>query len=385
MFNFLIQAAIRIRAAITTISNFIRRIGLPVIDAGLTLLSFWVIKNTWNILRPEIRYDNRLLWISFPIFTLGYLIIAYYAGLYDRRYRLPRLIRSALIATIVLLAGYALLPEDYRFSRAIILFGSLLAFVLIGFLRWVLVKTGVLESRREQEKSLNTIITGTLDEYGNTLRIMKEAGYDEMVIGRIAVTDNDKSALGNWKRMNQLYATVPYREIIYCTGAVSFKEIIENIQQLPQHIKVKFHADGSSSIVGSDSKNTSGEAFSKENGFKLSDPYNRRMKRLLDVFVSLTALISFPVHFLFIKKPLQFFTNCFAVLFAKKTWVGYASGEKPFPPLHKAVLACNGIPGSIKQDLPAESLQKINYWYAHEYEPANDLKLLWQNYKRLGG
>ena len=43
-----------------------------------------------------------------------------------------------LIATIVLLAAYSLLPEQYRFSRAIILFGAILSFILIGILRWIL-------------------------------------------------------------------------------------------------------------------------------------------------------------------------------------------------------------------------------------------------------
>ncbi len=45
-----------------------------------------------------------------------YLLAAYYAGLYDRKYKRPRLIRSTrFIATITLLAAYSLLPESYRF------------------------------------------------------------------------------------------------------------------------------------------------------------------------------------------------------------------------------------------------------------------------------
>ena len=37
------------------------------------------------------------------------------------------------------------------------------------------------------------------------------------------------------------------------------------------------------------------------------------------------------------------------------------------------------------QSLPAESLRMIDDWYAREYEPVEDLKLLWKNYLKLGG
>ncbi len=68
--------------------------------------------------------------------------------------------------------------------------------------------------------------------------------------------------------------------MIFCEGTLSFKNIIDALQQVPENIKIKIHAAGSHSIVGSDSKDSSGEAVSKENGIKLADPYNRRLKRL---------------------------------------------------------------------------------------------------------
>lgn len=384
-FNFLVHAAIWFRATMTAIGNFIRRIGLPIVDAGLTLLSFWIAKEFWNeFIRPEIQYDNRLLWISFPILTVAYLIIAYYAGLYDRYYKRPRLIRSALIATIVLLAGYALLPEQYRFSRAIILLGSFLSFVLIGLARWILVATGILSSRRDRYEALNTVIVGTPDEYEKALHVMKEAGYAERVVGRVAVSETDITGMIYWKNLKRLYKSVGFREIIFCIGNLLLGEIIEIIPQLPRSVKIKFHTDKSQSIVGSDSKDRSGEALSIENGFALSDPYHRRMKRLVDVAASLLALITFPLHLFVIKKPFHFFANCFSVLIAQKTWVGYAPGTRPFPTLRLGVLDCNGTPLSSQNLLPEESLKTMNYWYAHDYQAVNDLRLLWRRYKQLG-
>ena len=104
-----------------------------------------------------------------------------------------------------------------------------------------------------------------------------------------------------------------------------------------------------------------------------------------DILVSLFALVSFPVHLIGVKKPFQFFANCFSVLFAQKTWIGYATEEKNLPPLRKAVMTCNGIPATIRQELQKQSLQMLDYWYARDYDPSQDIKIIWRMNKRLVG
>ena len=83
--------------------------------------------------------------------------------------------------------------------------------------------------------------------------------------------------------------------------------------------------------------------------------------------------------------PISFFANCFVVIIAKKTWIGYAVPKKNLPILRQGILSCNGVPVSANQSLPAESLQMLDYWYARDYEPSTDIKLLWRIYRGLGG
>jgi GT2 family glycosyltransferase len=385
-FNFLIRTAIWLRAIMTAAGNFVRKIGLPLLDAALLLLSFWLVKQAWSrYVRTDVEYNKQLLWISFPVFTVIYLVVAYYAGLYDRWYRRSGFIRSTLIATIFLLAGYSLLPEQYRFSRAIILIGALSAIVFISVWRWLLIKAGVLESFDEKEKYPATAIVSSPQEFHTVVNLMKEAGLHERVIGRIAVDEKDTSAIGHWKNITAISRNIPFRELIFCEGQLSFKNIIESIRYLPRGMKIKFHAAGSSSIVGSDSKDQPGETVSTENGFNLADPYNRRLKRLFDLIVSVVGLLTFPVHFFFMKRPLNFLVNCFTVLFFKKTWVGYLMYEKKLPPLRKSVLSCHGSPASSIPTLSEENIHLLDYWYAKDYEPTTDFKIVWKNYRKLGG
>jgi hypothetical protein len=106
---------------------------------------------------------------------------------------------------------------------------------------------------------------------------------------------------------------------------------------------------------------------------------------LIDVTSSVLFIISFPFHFVLVKRPASFLANCFKVLFARRTWIGYTINGSLLPKLRKGIIGCNGMPLDAIQQLPAESLQVVDYWYARDYEPADDLRLVWEHYKKLGG
>lgn len=386
LFSIFIQLAIWARASMSAISGFIRRIGLPLIDAILILLSFWLVKQGWNhFIKTDVQYSPSLLRLALPAFTAVYLLIAYYAGLYDRWYRRTELVRSTLIAMLFVLAGYSLLPEEYRFSRGIVFFGSFLAFVFLSIVRWILIKADILEKVDAKDIHPNTLVVGSAAEFEKTVSILKEAGLQERVLGRVAVSKEDDSGIGYWNRLDMLSNTIPFREVIFCEGELSFASIIQETEQLKGKVKMKFFAACSHSIIGSDSKDSSGKTLSADSNLKIGDPYNLRLKRLIDIVSSLLFLISFPVHFVFVKKPFSFFGNCFAVLLARKTWIGYINGVKNLPALRKPVISCNGVPAASAGKIPAESMDLVNYWYARDYEPVTDIKLLLQTYRQLGG
>ena len=385
IFKLLIQLAIFARASISGIAAAVRWIGFPIIDALLILMSFWITKSLWNhYIKTDVIYAQNLLNIAFPVFTLVFLATSFYAGLYDGRYRQERLNRSTLISILLLLAGYALLPESLRFSRGILVIGSLTAFLFISSLRGLLSYLRVIESGSESGEHRQTIIVGSKQEFDSANEIMLRAGMEERILGRVEVENiATPNAIGNLEQLNDLVKMYHIREVVLCEGAVSFNSIIEILQALPKNTRVKIHASQSKSIIGSDNKDYSGKTVAGYENLNLAGKINIRNKRLAAIVVALLFILTFPIHLLLQKKPASFFRNVFDVLLVKKEWIGYASSVSGLPPLMQGILSTTGLPKSINA-LPSESLQNSDVWYATDYQVVHDVKMIWLGYKYLG-
>ncbi len=384
IFNFLIQAGIFLRAILSVTAKFLKMIGLPLLDAGIIFMSFWCIKYLWStFIRKEVNYSPNMLIIAFPVFTVIFLIASYYSGLYDKGYKQSQLNRSTAMAALVLLSGYALLPEDLRFSRGILVFGIMMAFIVMSLLRWLFMRWNLLSKVEDDDGYRQTIVVAGEKDFATVTALMQQAGMPERVLGRVndSLTSSSK-ALGSIHQLSRLVKMYPVKEIIFCEDILSFKEIIAAVQQIPEGVRNKFHASGSRSIVGSNNKDVSGEYLTIDDKFTITNPVNKRNKNLLDAVVAIIFLLTFPIHLLLQKKPLLFFKNVFAVLFMQKTWVGYAAPSDKLPALKKGVLTSTALPQAMN-DLPLESLNLSDEWYASFFSAATDIKKIIRGYKYL--
>ncbi|MCU7550932.1 glycosyltransferase family 2 protein [Chitinophagaceae bacterium LB-8] len=379
IFNAAIHFAIWVRALISAVAKLVRWIGLPLIDAVIILFSFWLVKEAWaNVVKGGHVYPNTLLQVAFPAFTFVYLAVAYFSGLYNKTFRQRTLVRSSLIALLTLLAGYALLPEHYRFSRGIVLFGSLLSFLLLFLFRLVLLKGKLLQHPPHSISKPYILIAGSEKEFEEVKHILQQQKLHKKIIDRLSI-DTQTNIHAMLQNMEAIALASGAKELIMCVGEIPARSVMYLIQHIP--VSTWFHMEGSSSIVGSDLSYTSGEVLTAEEKFNLAQPHKKRSKRLVDMITALIFLISFPIHLLVIKKPLSFLGNSMRVLIGRKTWIGYHTRGKGLPVLRQAVVSVLGP----KKDILNENISRLDYWYARNYEPMHDVKLILKNYRNLDG
>lgn len=122
-YSFFINLAIYFRAGIALANRFLKRIAPVVFDGAVLFGGLLLAKAVYENYSPVMLHQNIVL-SGFAAFTVIWLLSIYAVGGYAKRSHIPRVIQGVLIGSLIILAGYALLPESLRFSRALILLGS---------------------------------------------------------------------------------------------------------------------------------------------------------------------------------------------------------------------------------------------------------------------
>jgi GT2 family glycosyltransferase len=387
IFSFLIQLAIGARAVISLLSGLLTKWGMAITDAVVVYSSLWLVEKYWvKLVRDGGGFNEAVLDFTMPMFTLIFLIAAALAGMYDNLYKPSKALLASISAIVILLAAYSLLPEKYRFSRGVILIGGIAAGLMITLVRWILIELKwIKETDTEDKKFQQTVIVGSSKEYNAVVQVMTKANIQERILGRIKSNGDTENAIGDFANLQNLVTHLNIREVIFCEGTLSFQQIISALEILPKHINYRFMAKNSQCIIGSDSKATTGEIVTADGFFQLAQPYQKRMKRIVDLVTAILLLISFPYQLVRLKTGLSILHNAVTVLLGKKTWVGYIVPEKKLPFVQTPIITHFGLPYQQQHPLNNDSLSKLDDVYAKNYEWHLDVKIIIQNYKSLGG
>ncbi len=385
LFILLINAGIVLRAILGTLKRGLKILHMPLFDALILLITLYGIKEFWvNEVKNIAPIQSSVVYATFPAYILLWLLSLYFNGAYDQPYRALKVTRGMIFGTIIILAYYGLLPPEYRYSRAIIVFTGLAGTVILLGLHELLYRMGILRFIPYDTLPRKAVIVADDTAYRQTADVLRQVNYAPELTGRISPGSNKNGALTTLADMKQLLYVTNVNEVIFCINGLTYTDVFGQMQLCGADYEYKIHLPGGQSFVGSNSSATSGDLYTIDRRFNLADFAQLRNKRMVDLSASLLFILFFPVLFFLVKKPGVFFERCFKVLLGKMTWVGYAGGPDTgyLPKIRAGVMyPGNILPGYEPND---EVKSNINLVYAQQYTPGTDVALLLKNYRHLG-
>jgi len=389
-FSFLINLAIYFRAGISIFKRFLINFLIPFLDAVLIWLGFYLIKPYWEHYKfPEGgSYPKEYLCYVVPGYILIWLLTLLFSGGYSRPVKLFKVIRGIVIGSGIILIVYALLSEEYRFSRALILIGSAWALLSLIMLRFLMHYSKIDHFRIAFGKKKKVVIVGKKDEASRVHSLLKQTKFKPKLAGFVNPEVNSKNGdyIGNVEQLKEIVNIYNIEEIIFCSKDISAHRIIKSMLRLSgMPVDYKIAPPESLSVIGSNSINTAGDLYSVNINL-IDNDVNKRNKRIFDIGIALLLLILYPFLVFIIKRPFKFPENCFAVLLGFRSWVGYnllpGINIDNLPKIRKGIL--NPLDIHNRENESKDLIERSNMIYAKDYSVFNDLAIIFRSIRLLG-
>ena len=264
--HFLIHLAIYIRAGISLIKRFFQDTIFVLIDIILIYFGINFLQNLWEKFSIDIIGEQKILpdefmKITVPICIIIWIFFVYKNKGYQNHVKISTILKSTILASILILIIYGLLPENVRSSRILILLSSFWTITSLTFYRKILSFFGVSNFRIKIRK---IAIIGDKNQFQKVKNLIKKTIKDKTHIQHInCLKINSKRDLEKIKEEIIKSITIDsINEVIFCSKNISFNHILNKMSFLNKyHIKIKIAPEKGGFIIGSDSKNKRGELY----------------------------------------------------------------------------------------------------------------------------
>jgi len=390
LFSFLINSAIVLRALVSIIASTLRSLIVPVIDFIIIYAGMYVGAEYWGeiILGENQHYPWEFMFIAIPLIILFWQLVMYYSGTYDKPIKVHKIFLGQLIGVMLMLMVYALLPESYRFSRALILFGALWSAVSMVSWRFIAYLSGVKSLKFGSKIAKRIAVIGNDEETERVISLISKTSIDASFLSKILINQNTKQkedikVLGTVDQLKEIVKIHKISELIFCAKDFKARDIIDLMAELKSpDMDFKIAPPEQMFIIGSSSIDTSSDVYFVEVN-AINKQSNKRFKRLFDFKLSMFLLITYPLHFWLSKNPLGLIKNLILVVLGKYTLVGFDEDIKDvnLPQIKKSILHPSDL---ISADANNEDKIRINLVYARNYRIGNDFNIFFKAFRLLG-
>lgn len=388
IYSLLIHSAIYLRAFLSVSKRIVNKIILPLFDFLFAFLGMLYLTKYWQLNHRYVEggaYPEVLTHVLIPSYILIWLGVFKLSGVYDKPFRVNKLAKGSIYGLITLLVVYALTPEVYRFSRALILLGSAWAGISILLSRSLFRLMGIKAFQWGEKIHRRFLIVGQEEECIRVHQLLLQTDLKAGFIGYVHRVKPDAPHdcyVGVNRQLQEAIEIYKIDELIFCSRDLSTQKIIEQMSTIKKkNLDFKIAPKESLYIIGSNSVDTKGTYY----GFELNSinkPGNLRNKRLFDILSSTVLIGLYPVLVWVNPNSLKLLKNIVSVLLGSKTWVSYGKNSETstLPKIKDGVLS----PSSHMNTSDAELTDtKLNMLYAKEYSLKNDFYILSKNLRRL--
>ena len=288
--SLVIKLAIYFRALLSILRRFVRNFSLPAVQSALIFLGFFLLKPLWEQIRfgGDTHYPSEYLLFIVPSYILIWLLSLYLSGAYDRPARALSIFTGISLGTIIILVIYALLPESLRFSRALLLMGSVWALLsaYLAALLFHLLRVSAFSFVSRKNKKV--IIVGNREEASRVESLLGKATSGLNVSGFVnPLNDGDQGFMGHIGQLEEIIQVNKIDEIIFCAADVSAEDIIRNMTSL-QDGKAEYKIAPSEGlrVIGSSSINEAGDVYLMEFD-TIALKSGKRFRRPFEIFTYL--------------------------------------------------------------------------------------------------
>lgn len=321
----LIQLAIYARASLAIGARVWRTVQLPLLEWALIWAALTGLLQGYGAWQ-SIAYQWELTTPAMALYALTWLVSVKIQGGYDRPWRWGALAKGVITGSLVLLATYGLLPDGLRFSRAILLLGTLTVPLIFLFTRAVI--PALFGSQSDYRPSRLYVASSTeLERIRELLR--SQDVLEPIELGPIfALNPNDDELqdvqgyrwLGGVADLHEAIRVHGFNEVVMSGREVSATQMIQAMSAITDRtVRFRIAWTDGGQIVGAGGPE---RGSITEYQHAIFTPRARRQKRLMDITVSIAVLMAAPVFL--IRRQLSWLVCAMEVLMIQKTWVGYA-------------------------------------------------------------
>lgn len=233
LFNFIINFAIAFRASLAIIRRLLGKIALPIFDFAVIYAGMLVLAKYWEnavLIHRHSSFPTEFSFLFIPAFILIWILAIACCKGYKSPYSLQKTNRGLIFGIIIIFLIYALLPENLRFSRAVILFGAMWAALAMNSIRYILHKMHIKSFNFVEDDLKKVVVVGKPDEASRAakLSMMTEKKLAEIIHLNVLNFANDQ-----WiERLKSLVQQKKINRIVFCSNDLKIKDIIFVMSEL---------------------------------------------------------------------------------------------------------------------------------------------------------